>query len=92
MSTFLMMGMVTCLFAATSTFLIGIFHRAPLVDEYDARPKHHPKSVKRAASSKPHRANPSPTKRSGRYQAGVRILTETGHQRLPRRAAAPLSR
>ncbi|MBL6726040.1 MAG: hypothetical protein ISQ09_13240 [Rubripirellula sp.] len=79
MSTFLILGMVCCVCAASSSLLIGIFRSAPLEEDFDARPSH-----------RHQQAFPSNTKSNRRERRssnkGRRIHSEPAHSQLRRRA------
>lgn len=75
MSTFLILGLVCCVFAASSSLLVGIFRSAPLVEDLDARPAHQGGHI--ASTSRRER-------RSSRK--GVRIFSEKAHTQVSRRA------
>jgi len=76
MSIFMILGMVCCALAASSTLLVGFLRSAPLVEDFDARPTHHRGTVSKPA-----------TRRESRVKSqSVRVLAEQAHPQVRRRA------
>jgi len=85
MSMFMILGIVCCVCAASSTLLVGLFQTAPLAEDYDARPKH------RHVKTTSNRSSKSSEDRKRSTRAGARVYADQAHAPRGRRAV-PLPR
>ena len=85
MSMFMILGIVCCVCAASSTLLVGLFQTAPLAEDYDARPKHRHANTTSRQSANLNRNR----KRS--HRAGSQVFADQAHTPR-RRRAVPLPR
>ena len=82
----MILGIVCCICAASSTLLVGLFQTAPLAEDYDARPKHRHVNKNSNRSTSSNNRN-----RKGSTESGARVFADQAHAPR-RRRVVPLPR